>query len=170
MSTMFCPKCGVGHQTPESYCRSCGEWLPDLDSKSTRLNFGSTREERVLRIRTLELISTGLSLTAAAIVFTFLFTGANQGWLLFLAAAVSIVVAVYQIANMFMGHKVMRGLPRSPADLTRQFEKPNSAALPAPDTNDLRVPASVTEDTTRHLDKVGVKSEHQLPPDRRVDR
>jgi hypothetical protein len=57
-----------------------------------------------LRIRTLELISAGLSLTAAAIVFTFLFTGANQG-LLFLAAAVSIVVAVYQIANMFLGTK-----------------------------------------------------------------
>ena len=154
---MFCPNCGADHQAPESYCRSCGDWLPNLDSKTRRLGLGRTsREEKVTRIRTLEIISAGLSLTAAAIVFTFLFTGANQG-LLFLAASVSIVVAVYQIANIFLGHSVMKGLPKPPAERQKVFERPNGISLPAPETNDLRVPASVTEETTRHLDKVDAK-------------
>jgi len=102
------------------------------------------------------MISAGLSLTAAAIVFTFLFTGANQG-LLFLAAAVSVVVAIYQIANMFLGHSVMKGLPKPPANRQKHFEPRQDFSLPAPETNDLRVPASVTEETTRHLDKVDAK-------------
>jgi hypothetical protein len=155
---MFCPKCGADHQVPESYCRSCGEWLPDLDYKTSRLRLGtSTRKEKVTRIRTLELISAGLSLTAAAIIFSFLFTGANQG-LLFLAAAVTIVVAVYQIANMFLGYSVMKGLPKPPGERQRQFERPRETALPAPNTNDLRVPASVTENTTTKLNKAEAKN------------
>ena len=29
---MFCPKCGSGGQRAESYCKRCGEWLPEADA------------------------------------------------------------------------------------------------------------------------------------------
>ena len=28
---MFCPKCGNADQAPETYCRQCGLFLPDID-------------------------------------------------------------------------------------------------------------------------------------------
>src|SRR5215208_6070116 len=35
---MFCPKCGKGEQAPDSYCRSCGEFLTDFSAKSYLVN------------------------------------------------------------------------------------------------------------------------------------
>src|SRR5690606_31097389 len=107
-------------RNPESYCRSCGVWLPPLGSggKLSR-SPAASREDKLVRIRTLEMISAGLSLTAGAIVLTYLLTGADRG-LLFLAAAVSIVVAIYQIANMVLGHGVAKSLP-VPPEIQRQI-------------------------------------------------
>jgi hypothetical protein len=33
---MYCPKCGTADQNIESYCRSCGLFLPDFDSDKNR--------------------------------------------------------------------------------------------------------------------------------------
>ena len=35
---MYCPKCGKAQQEPESYCRSCGEFLMDYSGRSYFLN------------------------------------------------------------------------------------------------------------------------------------
>ena len=65
---MFCPKCGADGQSAESYCKRCGEWLPDLDAiRSPRLFRKRTREEKIRKMRVLEAVSAALSLTAAAI-------------------------------------------------------------------------------------------------------
>ena len=149
---MFCPKCGNADQSPESYCRQCGEWLPNLEDTGKAGFFRvTTREEKVRKIRTLELISIGLSLTSAMIIFAFLFGNIDRG-LLFLALASGLVVAVYQAASMYMGHKVLRGLPRGPAEK----EKPAAVELPPAATKQLNTPASVVEKTTELLDKVPV--------------
>ncbi len=106
------------------------------------------------------MISAGLSLTAGAIVFTYLFTGADRG-LLFLAAAVSIVVAIYQIANMVLGHGVAKSLPIAPDDQHRHVAPAPDLKLPAKQNDELAAPASVTEHTTRQLDPVRIKKEHR---------
>ena len=157
VKTIFCPECGTAGQTPESYCRSCGVWLPHLGSPGKLIRSpAASREDKLVRIRTLEIISAGLSITAGAIVFTYLFTGADRG-LLFLAAAVSFVVAIYQIANMVLGHGVAKSLP-VPPEIQRQIDPAPDLKLPAQRTNELAAPASVTEHTTRQLDPVSNKS------------
>jgi len=35
---MFCPNCGKGDQAPDSYCRSCGEFLTDFSAKFYLVN------------------------------------------------------------------------------------------------------------------------------------
>jgi uncharacterized membrane protein YvbJ len=48
MKKMFCPKCGADDQGAESYCKRCGEWLPDLDAiRRPGLFRKRTREEKI---------------------------------------------------------------------------------------------------------------------------
>ena len=35
---MFCPHCGKAEQTPDSYCRSCGQFLADYSAKTYLVN------------------------------------------------------------------------------------------------------------------------------------
>jgi len=149
---MFCPKCGSGDQSPESYCRACGGWLTDPDAGRTQGLFRATsREEKIRKIRTLEMVSVGLSLTSAAIIFAFLFGTMDRG-LLFLALACGIVVAVYQAVNMYLGHKVTKTLPRQHSSERKGERDIPAVELPARATRQLSVPASVTDHTTEILD------------------
>lgn len=148
---MFCPKCGTSEQSPESYCRNCGIGLVDPDSVSKNSLFRkSTREEKIRKMRTLELISIGLSLTSAAIIFMFLFGSLDRG-LLFLAMACGLVVAVYQAINMYLGNKVTKDLPRQRATDAAQTDQPTVLTA-----RQLNVPASVTDNTTELLDPIPV--------------
>lgn len=148
---MFCPKCGIGDQSPESYCRQCGDWLRDPDATGGGGIFrATTRDEKIRKMRILELVSIGLSLTSVAIIFSFLSGSMDKG-LLFLAMACGIVVAFYQAANMYLGHKVTRTLPRQASGgAAKTRERP--VQLPSKATPQLNMPASVTEDTTELLD------------------
>lgn len=45
---MFCPKCGADGQTADSYCKRCGQWLPDLTAiRRPGLFRKQTRDEKI---------------------------------------------------------------------------------------------------------------------------
>ena len=44
---MYCSKCGAPGQTANAYCKSCGEWLPNLDAK-TRNTFGGETPQQII--------------------------------------------------------------------------------------------------------------------------
>jgi hypothetical protein len=150
---MFCPKCGSGEQSPEAYCRNCGVWLtdPDTSARGGSIFRKTTREEKIRKIRTLELISIGLSLASAAIIFSFLFGSLDRG-LLFLAMACGIVVAVYQAITMYLGHKVTKTMPRHAVQPEMPSGKEPGLVMPPGKTRQLNVPASVTDGTTELLE------------------
>jgi hypothetical protein len=150
---MFCPKCGSGEQSPEAYCRNCGVWLtdPDTSARGGSIFRKTTREEKIRKIRTLELISIGLSLASAAIIFSFLFGSLDRG-LLFLAMACGIVVAVYQAITMYLGHKVTKTLPRPLPQSEKLSDNAPALVMPPSPTRQLNVPASVTDRTTDLLE------------------
>jgi hypothetical protein len=151
---MFCPKCGADGQSADSYCKRCGEWLPDLDAIGRPGFFRKrTREEKIRKMRVLEMVSAALSLTAGAIIISVLAGGADTQQL-HLALLCCIVVAGYQIINFYLGHKLQQRIDRSRSrrpDEIEQAEEP-FRVLNAADTTPFINRASVVENTTELLE------------------
>ena len=40
---MFCSKCGAADQSADSYCKRCGEWLPDTARLAKEAQAGARR-------------------------------------------------------------------------------------------------------------------------------
>ena len=152
---MFCPKCGAEAQTAESYCKRCGEWLPDIDHLTRPRVFRKrTREEKIRKMRVLEAVSAGLSLTAASIIITVLAGGADTQ-LLFLAAICCFLIAAYQVINFYLGYKLQHRIDQTRAKGTREIigESTNRVrGLSAGDASSFVGGSSVTEDTTELLE------------------
>lgn len=157
---MFCPKCGANGQTAESYCKRCGKWLPDLDAILRPGLFRKrTRDEKIRKMRVLEAVSAGLSLTAAAIVTSVLVAGADVQ-LLFLAAFCCVVVAVYQIVNFYLGYKLHQRIDQSRSDTPDKIDaaEEDFGRLSAADTTPFVNRASVIENTTELLEPLPRKT------------
>src|ERR687892_2012289 len=57
---MFCPKCGKGEQTPDSYCRSCGDFLVNTANSTSlisRILGISNPEKQVKFTLTIDLVT-----------------------------------------------------------------------------------------------------------------
>lgn len=151
---MFCPKCGADSQSSESYCKRCGEWLPDLAAiRSPGIFRKRTREEKIRKMRILEAVSAGLSLTAGAVIISVLVAGADIQ-LLFLAALCCVVVAVYQLVNFYVGSKLQQGIERSRSITSDKIQAAaeDLRSLSAADTSPFVNRASVIEKTTDLLE------------------
>ena len=99
---MFCNKCGAGDQDTESYCRRCGEWLPDPAARRRPGLFRRrTREQKIRKIRLLEIMSAALAIASAVIIFTF--RPSHSDDVLHLAGIFCVAIAIYQLVNLYFG-------------------------------------------------------------------
>ncbi len=154
---MFCPKCGNSGQAPDSYCRQCGEWLPDLSSGHGVGRFRrSSREHKVRKMRVLQFVSIGLSLASTAMIISFLSGSLDKG-LLTLAALCGFLVAVYQMITVFIGKSVLAPKSGQSESAKPQISTTQDVAYEAlnpADTGTFIKPDSVVDDTTALLDPV----------------
>jgi hypothetical protein len=154
MNTMFCPKCGASDQRAESYCRRCGEWLPDIDAPTQPMLFRKrTREEKIRKMRILEVVSAALAFTSAAIIFSVL-SGSGDTSLLNLAGICCIIIAVYQAVNFYFGYTLQPKRNKDRAQEGQEIERRMEDLPPALDGySDERIieMPTVTENTTELL-------------------
>lgn len=158
-AAIFCSRCGAAGQRAESYCRSCGEWLPDPAAAwhpRNRLR-GLSPERRQRRIRVLELLSALAAATAGVIILTG--RGGAQPELLVIAALLCFIVVAWQAVAFFIGRSIQGKRGREAAEVGTALPAQGGArsALNAADTGDLVRPPSVTENTTALLDPVPLK-------------
>ncbi|HEY0171686.1 MAG TPA: hypothetical protein VGB98_11745 [Pyrinomonadaceae bacterium] len=161
MKNMFCPKCGADDQSADSYCRRCGEWLPDIDALARPLLFRkSTREQKIRKMRILEAISAGLSLTSAAIIISVLRGGADTQ-LLILAVFCCLIVAAYQVINFYLGRKLQQSVDQSRTQSTGEIKSGAEEGVRALSTGDATRfvgGRSVVEGTTQLLEPLPRKA------------
>ena len=156
MKSMFCPKCGADAQSAESYCKRCGEWLPDIDALvRPRLFRKRTREDKIRKMRVLEAVSAGLSLISAAIIISIL-AGAGDTQLLFLATFCCLLVAAYQVVNFYLGYKLQQRVDQSRADGTAEIEAAEKGVrvLSSAAATPFGAGHSVIENTTELLEPI----------------
>lgn len=164
---MFCPKCGNADQQPESYCRSCGEFLVDHSTSSYLLNKilgGSTPATQINVNLALNL----LSVFACFLLIGFLNghydalnarTGEQPPSVIYLVYGFLAVISVWQMLSFIVGVRLRTKLGRKAAAPAQDAAVGQNALddrttlehlPPANFAQD--VPLSVTEDQTKTLD------------------
>jgi len=153
---MFCPHCGAGEQNVDSYCKRCGEWLPDtshLGRRRGRLT-ARTPEQRNQKMRILEAASFLAALASAFIIGAF-FSGKVEKSALMIALDLSVMTAAFQVVNFIIGRSLQKRLKQGREEAERDGALQAASErfrLKQADTSSLVQPASVTENTTAILE------------------
>lgn len=151
---MYCPRCGKAEQLPETYCRQCGLFLPDL-SKPVKRELPP--EEHLKANTVLNSLTIIVSFTLSILLFGFR-PGTHP--LIYVTAGLLIAIGAWHIQTLIRTQKLKKQWKRR-APLTEiqaalpetqpAFESASTARLlDQADFGDT-LPASVTENTTRHL-------------------
>ena len=170
---MFCPNCGKGEQAPESYCRSCGEYLTDYSAKSYLVNklLGGAGPRSQVRINIAINMLTGL---ASSLLLGFLNghydalrerTGEGPPRVIYYVYVFLALVLVWQVFGLIVNSRLKKKMDGE----KKQKQKPLPAAqdadqdavAPPPERKSLQTgrmdpiePESVTQQTTKRLDKI----------------
>jgi len=102
------------------------------------------------------MVSAGLSVTSAAVILSVL-AGGNDLQILFLALICCVLVAVYQIVNFYLGHKIQRTIERSRAEVVHEIEEvadKRVETLGSADAISFVGRGSVVENTTELLEPI----------------
>jgi len=151
---MFCPRCGKADQLPETYCRQCGVFLPDLSKPIKR---EIPPEEHLKANTVLNSLTIIVSFTLSFLLFAVI---PDKHPLIYVTAGLLLGIGAWHIQTLIRTLKLKKQWKRR-APLTEiqaamqetqpAFESASSAkSLDQADFADT-LPASVTENTTRHL-------------------
>jgi hypothetical protein len=154
VNRMFCPKCGKAEQLPESYCRQCGFFLPDLSKPVKR----ELPPEDHLKANTfLSVLTIIVSFTLSILLFA-VRPGTHP--LIYVTAGLLIGIGAWHIQTLIRTQKLKKQWKRR-APLTEiqaalpdtqpEFKSSSTAKLLDQADFENTVPASVTENTTKHL-------------------
>jgi hypothetical protein len=164
---MFCPNCGNGEQTPDSYCRSCGSFLPDPSKGASLISrlFGVTDPERQLKFTlTVDLVT---AIVSALLIFFLMGyfdatrkrTGIPTPPVVYLVYVFLGAVAVWQLLSFTVVTTFRKKLLATKksvaaAEETGELKGGNTQRNLPPATASDFVNNSITEQTTRRLDPV----------------
>ena len=156
---MFCPKCGNADQLPETYCRRCGVFLPDL-SKS--LKHEHPPEEHIKVNSVLSLMTVIVSFTLAILLYALMGFRPGTHPLIYVTAGLLLAIGGWHIQTFIRTRKLEKQWKRR----NRNTEDEPAAAFGSVSTAKLldqpdfsnTVPASVTDHTTKHLSETKIRS------------
>lgn len=170
---MFCPNCGKGEQTPDTYCRNCGEVLTDLSDRFSLINkmLGIETAEKQVNVNLIVNLVTAI-VSALLLVFlngyfdghytrtqesappiiylVYLFLGLVAVW-----QFISFIIAL-NLKSKLSGRKGIKTSTDSIATENTISSAETREFLPPADTENI-VPDSVTDNTTKLLQKTSRK-------------
>ncbi len=151
---MYCPRCGKAEQLAETYCRQCGIFLPDL-SKPVKREIPP--EEHLTANTVLNALTIIVSFTLSILLFAIV---PDKHPLIYVTAGLLIAIGAWHIQTFIRTQQLKKQWKRrtplselQPASPETQpaFESASTAKLLDEANFADAVPASVTENTTRHL-------------------
>jgi hypothetical protein len=154
---MYCHKCGASNQTVKAYCKSCGEWLPDLSSKTRHTFGGDTPQQMIFTSLFMSAITTLAALFSAFALYITYLPGGDAKWSVYWAAAFCICIAAWQASSFFITLRLRQRLKRSREGLATPVELSERKTAPALNAGDLSAfvgATTVTENSTELLDHI----------------
>ena len=151
---MYCPRCGKAEQAPETFCRQCGLFLPDLSKPFKR---ELPPEDHLKANTVLNTLTIIVSLTLSFLLFSVV---PKTHPLIYVTAGLLIAIGGWHIQTLIRTQKLKKQWKRrTPLNQTdavlpkteREFKSASTAKLLDQADFGNTVPASVTESTTRHL-------------------
>lgn len=164
---MFCPNCGKPDQSPETYCRQCGTFLNDFSKKKKQFSFGGeTPQEQVRTNLFLNSISAIVNFICVIILYTTFWKRGGEFPIIYAVTGWLLAVGIWQFSTFLVGLKLRKTLKRGrngekqietekyqTAPLPEIRQADTTKILPEADFED-SIPASVTENTTKTLNKI----------------
>ncbi|MGZ8842870.1 MAG: hypothetical protein ACXW18_04355 [Pyrinomonadaceae bacterium] len=157
VNSMFCPRCGKAEQSPETFCRQCGLFLPDLSKPVKRQ---SPPEEHFKANTVLSILTIIASFTLAILLYSFFGFRSTTHPLIYVTAGLLLGMGGWHIQTLIrtrlLKEQWKRRAPLTESQAARHetppaFKSASTAKLLTPADFADAVPASVTENTTRHL-------------------
>lgn len=150
---MFCPKCGAADQLPETYCRQCGIFLPDLEKAAKPKN---TPEEHVKVNSVLSALTIIASLTLAILLYSMLAFRQDTHPLIYVTAGLLIAIGVWHIQTFYRTLQLRKHFKNRKRESEEARQRDSIEGLPtgkflSEADRSYAVPASVTEHTTTGL-------------------
>jgi hypothetical protein len=166
---MFCPNCGKSDQSPDSYCRNCGEFLYDFSAKSYLLNkiLGGITPKTQIKVN---LIINVVTLFASFLLLGFLKgyydslyekTGELTPRIIYLVYIFLGLISAWQFLSLLINSKLNKKLarrnkasiPNGSSVSENDLSSPSTQrSLPQMDINNINS-VNVTQRTTKILDK-----------------
>lgn len=146
---MFCPKCGKSEQSPETYCRQCGIFLPDL-SKPVKLPLPP--EEHIKANIVLSSMTIVASFTLAILLWSMLAFRENTHPLIYVTAGLLFAMGIWHIQTLWRTLLLRKHLKKSkpPQESVLEDGSATGKLLEQADFENV-VPPSVIDHTTKHL-------------------
>ncbi len=154
---MFCPRCGKAEQLPETYCRQCGLFLPNLSKLVKR---ESPPEEHLKANTVLSLLTIITSFTLSILLYAFFGFRSETHPLIYVTASVLMGIGGWHIQTFIRTLQLKKQWKRRAplSEIEAALPEPQPAFESASTAKLLNqadfadtLPASVTENTTRHL-------------------
>ena len=151
---MFCPRCGKSDQLPETYCRQCGMFLPDL-SKPIRREIPP--EEHLKANTVLNAMTIIVSFTLSFLLFAVV---PNKHPLIYVTAGLLIAIGGWHIQTFIRTQKLknqwkrrtpLREIQTAPSETQPELKSASTGKLLGEGETAATLATSVTEHTTRHL-------------------
>ena len=151
---MFCPKCGNPEQSPESFCRRCGNYLPDFDKlKPAEI----PPEQHITANIWLSAMTAVASLTLAIILHSIFWNLPDTPVIIYVTAGFLMAMSAWQVQVFIRTLKLKKHFERRKNSNTAAAEHPPEIAEHEvrgnlPEGNFANVaPFSVTHNTTKKL-------------------
>jgi hypothetical protein len=151
---MFCPRCGKAEQLPETYCRQCGLFLPDL-SKPVKRELPP--EDHLKANTVLSSLTIIVSFTLSFLLFAVV---PDKHPLIYVTAGLLIAIGAWHIQTFIRTQQLKKQWKRrtplteiqaASPETQPTFKSASAAKLLDQADFENTLPASVTEYTTRHL-------------------
>jgi len=154
---MFCPKCGKADQSPETYCRQCGNYLQDYEKTVKK---PVTPDVHLKANLFLNLLTAITSLTLAILLYSIFLGKQDTPVIIYVTAGFLTAMTAWQVQTFWRTILLRKHFKKhkNNEQSSTEYEtappylapKPTNELLPEADFKDY-VPASVVEKTTRKL-------------------